>query len=229
MKQRILVRMSGMDRRLIIEKHRFYVENIVERFLVQLSDERIEKDADNMAVSLTRDYSRDGGGVSIDSAVEVSEDLQVLLEETRDRFLMGSAMVVYYDWEKSLRDWLGKEVFGCIGSYKAAEFFWEKGIDDVIDLLALSGWRVRDKPYFKHIDACRLVLNVFKHGEGGSLKSLKKAYPEYMGSDFGKMVELLGGGECFDYTFMEYGAEDFLRLHEAIMSFWEDVPDFMLL
>jgi hypothetical protein len=111
MKQRICVRMGGMDRRLIIERHRFYVENIVERILSQLSDECIEKDADNMALSLIRDCSRDGGGVSIDCAVEVSEDFQVLLEGTRDRFVMGSAMVVYYDWEKSLRDWLGKEGF----------------------------------------------------------------------------------------------------------------------
>ena len=50
-------------------------------------------------------------GVIIGGALEVSEDFQVLLEGTRDRFVMGSAMVVYYDWEKSLRDWLGKEGF----------------------------------------------------------------------------------------------------------------------
>lgn len=229
MKHRILVRMSGMDRRFIIERHRLYVENVVERVLAQLSGERIEKDADNMVVSLIRDCARDRGDVSIDCAVEISEDLQVLLEDARDRFVMSSAMVVYYDWEKSLRDWLGKEVSDYIGNYEAAKIIWKEGVNGVIDLLSCSGWNVRDKCYFRYIDACRLVANVFKHGEGNSLESLKKVYPEYIGGGFDRMAKYLTGGEWFDYTCLKYDAKDFFRLHEAIMSFWEDVPDILLL
>ena len=43
------------------------------------------------------------------------------------------------------------------------------------------------------------------------------------------MAKYLTGGEWFDYTCLKYDAKDFFRLHEAIMSFWEDVPDILLL
>ncbi len=43
---------------------------------------------------------------------------------------------------------------------------WSADFGQIADLLGSFGWNVRSADYFRTLDACRLVVNVHKHGEG---------------------------------------------------------------
>ena len=68
-----------------------------------------------------------------------------------------------------------------MNSDAAAENAWRR---NVLDLLNDFGWDCRSLPSFSKIDACRLVVNVYKHGKGPSLEDLAKRYPEYLDNGF---------------------------------------------
>jgi hypothetical protein len=46
-----------------------------------------------------------------------------------------------------------------------------------MDLLESIGWTIREKAYYPHLDACHLVVNVYKHGRGASLGGSEKIIP----------------------------------------------------
>ncbi|MCQ4437932.1 hypothetical protein NO135_23300, partial [Clostridioides difficile] len=61
----------------------------------------------------------------------------------------------------------------------------------IADLLESFGWPLRTTDYFRTLDACRLVVNVYKHGKGKSLDDLRARFPEYLDDplrDFGESV-----------------------------------------
>ena len=75
------------------------------------------------------------------------------------------------------------------------------------------------------LDACRLVVNVYKHGEGNSLEDLKQKYPEYLHDPF-----LASGGgfsdvEHRDHTDLNVSDEQFQAFSDAIVAFWQAVPE----
>lgn len=45
------------------------------------------------------------------------------------------------------------------------------------------------KSYFPKLDACRLVVNVYKHGKGTALNQLRSRYPEYLADPFGDVAD----------------------------------------
>ncbi|SOO07530.1 conserved hypothetical protein [Xanthomonas citri pv. fuscans] len=65
----------------------------------------------------------------------------------------------------------------------------------------------------------RLVVNVFKHGEGQSFEDLKQRFPRF--------IPELGSGESWgyvDYTHLRVTDEHLNAFSEAIVSFWEAIP-----
>ena len=63
----------------------------------------------------------------------------------------------------------------------------------------------------------RLVVNVFKHGEGKSLDELRQHYPEFLRSSS-------NGWELSDDTDMELSDSHVDEFAEAIELFWRELP-----
>ncbi|SOO02987.1 conserved hypothetical protein [Xanthomonas citri pv. fuscans] len=74
-------------------------------------------------------------------------------------------------------------------------------------------------PRYQDLEALRLVVNVFKHGEGQSFEDLKQRFPRF--------IPELGSGESWgyvDYTHLRVTDEHLNAFSEAIVSFWEAIP-----
>lgn len=75
------------------------------------------------------------------------------------------------------------------------------------------------------LDACRLVVNVYKHGDGKSFQDLKKQHPEYINNIFKAMDRELDGMGFTDFTDLTVTNAQIEGFSDAIISFWRDVPD----
>ena len=78
---------------------------------------------------------------------------------------------------------------------------------------------------FPALDACRLVVNVHKHGEGRSLDELRQRFPEYLDDPF----RGAGGGfsdvKYRDHTHLKVSEIQLQAFADAIEAFWEAVPE----
>src|SRR3546814_11359637 len=78
---------------------------------------------------------------------------------------------MYHEWEKQLRDWLGKDMGELrLGKHTHAAI-WRAVIGDIFDFLEMWQWPIRSRPYFHDLHLCHLVVNVYKHGAGPSFRS----------------------------------------------------------
>ncbi|MER8798649.1 hypothetical protein NKH75_31600 [Mesorhizobium sp. M0984] len=85
------------------------------------------------------------------------------------------------------------------------------------------GWKVRSTDYFKTLDACRLVVNVYKHGAGKSLDDLKKTCSEYLDDPL-KGTRPPWSEKLLNHTHLKVSDDQFQTFSDAIVAFWRDVP-----
>ncbi|MGB5235360.1 MAG: hypothetical protein WBN85_09345 [Candidatus Macondimonas sp.] len=93
------------------------------------------------------------------------------------------------------------------------------------DLLESFGWNFRSAGYFMALDACRLVVNVYKHGEGKSLDELRNNYPEYLSDPFNGSGGAFSETKYRDHTHLKVSDDQFQVFSDAILAFWRDVPE----
>lgn len=145
-------------------------------------------------------------------------------EQTRLSVVAG----MYHQWDKQLRDWLVREIqHWHRGDYVRTKV-WGVDFILIVDLLESFGWPLRSADYFKSLDACRLVVNVYKHGEGPSLQDLKERYPEYLHDPFGGDGGSLSDVALRDHTALRVSDHQFQGFDDAMSAFWRDVPENVL-
>ena len=49
---------------------------------------------------------------------------------------------------------------------------WHANINGVVGLLGAFGWNIRTENFYPHLEGCRLIVNVYKHGKGKSFDQL---------------------------------------------------------
>ena len=84
------------------------------------------------------------------------------------------------------------------------------------------GFNVISKNYFNKLDACRLIVNSFKHGDGGSFTDLKNKYPQYINTAM--LGRVVGNYHC-DYEYIQVTDAQIDDLSNAIIAFWNDMPE----
>ena len=225
---RVFLQMWGPFRDHLVANHEFYVAQAKGRLLTQFNDEAMKADADQHAEDWLasraqyfdpdRDDPADAYEQSWDEAVSFYQGLVDLQKTTRLSIIAG----IYHEWEKQLRDWLGREM----GHHRLGEHtnaaIWRVVIGDIFDFLECCQWPVRERPYYADLNICHLVVNVYKHGNGNSFKELKEKAPEIAGAK----DELPGFFlSALDYTNLEVGDADLERFSDAIVAFWQDVPE----
>jgi hypothetical protein len=223
--------MWGGHKNKLIEENAFFFEQAMKRLLAQFTDQDMEQDAKRFA---DETYEKMGQyfnpdihdeGSFAEDAWSAGTEFYQLLVEMRDDVRLGLVATMFHNWEKELRDWLSHEVRHWNRSELLKRSIWEATLDELFNLLKNIGFNVRGQGYFPQLDACRLVVNVFKHGDGKSLDALDKKYPQFTAKAQGSIFAANLNIRLIDYKHVEITDLDFKEFSEAIGSFWRDMPD----
>ena len=225
----VLFQMWGPFRRSLIAGHIFYVEQARKRLLSQFED--IEAESDKAAEdwlqrrSISFDPDRHDPCDFYEAAHDAGIEFYGLLSDMRDQTRLSVVAGMFHEWDKQLRDWLVREIQHWHQGDTAKLQVWSADFVQIAELLESVGWSICGEEYFRALDACRLVVNVYKHGKGKSLEDLKQKYPEYLHDPF------LGSGGGFsevehrDHTDLNVSDEQFQAFSDAIVAFWQAVPE----
>jgi hypothetical protein len=213
-------------RRHLIKRHDFYVSQVKSRLLSQFDD--IEGEADRFGEA---EYERIGqlpGSEDFDraDAADVatgnSQEFYALLSDLKDQTILGAVAGMYHQWDKDLRDFLEKELRHYLDQPTLKKVTWLANVEDVLDVLRQFGWDCVPLPFYKDIDACRLVVNVFKHGKGNSLDNLSQKYPQYLAGGL-PTYEFMKSH--LDHEALTVTTADLDKFSDSIKAFWTDFPE----
>lgn len=216
-------------RQSLIRGHLFYVEQARKRLLSQFDD--ISKEADKAAAEWLEknnhhfDPDRHDPGEFYEAAHEHSIEFYQMLSDMRNQTRLSVVAGMFHEWDKQLRDWLIKEIQHWHRGEKVHSKIWSVNFGDLADLLESMGWNIRSTTYFNKLDACRLVINVYKHGDGKSLADLKQNYSDYLLDPFGGSGGLFSEKEYLNYTHLTVSDAQFQEFSDAIVAFWQGVPE----
>lgn len=225
MSELVLFHMWMPHRKSIIEKHRFYVDQARSRLLSQFGN--IESEAEKAGsdwlerashnFNSERDSPEDFYGAAEDESISFYQ----LLEEMRDNTRLSVVAGLYHEMDKQLRDWMERELNKLHGGDEVRKRIWLQPFGQLIDFFSLLDWKIRSKPYYAKLNACRLVVNAYKHGEGSSFQELKLQYPEYIQSEGHSNLDF---NDYVDLNVNELQIDEFSA---SIVEFWHDVPERM--
>lgn len=223
---KIQLYMCGGNRKIILERHRFYVAEVQRRLLSQFADieaeaERFEEEAWEQAMQ-----SPSFGDDDLSAAAEWARDEGIghymMLDDLRKQVFLGGIAGMFHQWDKDLREFIDLELLHYIEAEWIDKNVWRASTADIFDMLEQFDWKVRSRPFYPIMDACGLIVNVHKHGKGPSLDRLAKEYPEYL-SRTGR--DLRFGRMFLDHRWLEASSNHFDLFAQAIESFWTEMPE----
>lgn len=224
----VLFQMWEPFRQTLIERHQFYADQARVRLLSQFND--MESEADNAATewlkrsSINFDPDRDDDGSIYETANDEGIAFYQLLEDMRDNVRLSVVAGMFHEWDKQLRDWIVREILHWHRGDEVRAKIWLQDFGGLVDLFASLGWDIRHKPYYETLNACRLVVNVYKHGDGNSFQDLKKLHSEYLDNPLKVFAGEHIGMDFTDYTSLKVTEEQIQVFSDAIVEFWKDVP-----
>jgi hypothetical protein len=226
---RMVFQLMDAEREDAVVEHRFYVEQAKKRLLSQFDN--ISAEADQAEHEYWEEGGRsfnpdlnDGGSLA-EGARDHGIAFYQLLSEMGDRTRLSVVAGMYHHWDKRFRRFLAREMRWCglvIGEH-TRRALWKLDNAKLEKLLLALGLDIRAFPLFDQLNAMRLVVNVFKHGEGKSLDDLRQLYPKY--------VPLVGpfAPIYVDDEDMVVTGTDLEGFAEAIEAFWRALPSVLLI
>ena len=208
-----LFQMWGPFRQSLIKAHSFYVEQARKRLLSQF--DCIEADADRAAEEWLQqsgqhfDPDRHDPGDFYERANDVGIEFYGLLSDMREQTRLSVVAGMFHEWDKQLRDWLAREINHWHRGDNANLKVWSADFGQIADLLESFGWSLRTADYFRTLDACRLVVNVYKHGKGKSLDDLRNGFPEYLDDPFKDFCDTLSVTKYLDHADLKVSDDQF--------------------
>ena len=158
-----------------------------------------------------------------ESANNAGIEFYQLLSDMRDSTRLSVVAGMYHEWEKQLHQWMVDQMRGWCPRDSLEKIVWKINLTQLDDLTKQLGWPICEQPYFSQLDACRLVVNVYKHGNGDSLQDLKKKHPEYLRNPIGgSLTEPFF--DFLDHTHLQVNDEHLQYFSDAIVRFWQDIP-----
>lgn len=211
-------------RHTLITGHRFYVQQAKERLLSTFGNISAEADA---AAEAHWEQSGRNFDPDIHDEGEQAEDAQNhgimfygLLSEMHERTRLSVVAGMFHHWDKAWRRLLVDQLRlpGFVIGAHTRRAMWTMDSAQLESFLEALGLKVAAFPGYARLDAMRLVVNVFKHGEGKSMDDLRRAYPEFV-----PVVD--GWARAFhDDTSMKVTDAHLDEFADAIESFWLNVP-----
>lgn len=211
----------------LMVEHRFYVEQARKRLLSQFAniEAEAEKAAEEHLERMSLHFNPDVHDPSdfYDSANDKGIEFYQLLSDMQESTRLSVIAGMYHQWDKNLRDWIVQEMKHWHSGENAIRSIWRADFSAIVDFVVAIGIDARKVSGYAHLNAMRLVVNVFKHGDGSSLDELKASYPEFL-------PDLLGDGEhrisldFLDHTHLKVSDIHLEQFSEAILSFWKAIP-----
>jgi hypothetical protein len=222
----VIFQMWGPFRERLIESHTFYVNQAKDRLLSRFdniedeakkaADEYLERNQYNF------DPERHDPSDFYDRAFDVGFEFYELLNDMKKRTHLSVVAGMYHELDKQLRGWLVKEIAHWHHEEHFSKVIWKVDIARLFDLLSSIGCDVKSQHYFQHLDACRLVVNVYKHGNGQSFDELKQKYPQYL------EVLPIGDPDYRNHEDVKITDIQFEEISAAIIAFWQSIPENVL-
>ncbi|BDB27303.1 hypothetical protein CTP10_R47080 [Cupriavidus sp. P-10] len=223
-----LFHMWDPSRQVLIEGHKFYVEQARTRLLSQFGDLEGEAKAAEQAWLDKHDRHFDPDRHDPADFLEAAHDAGIafyqLLSDMKERTRLSVVAGMFHEWEKQLRDWLVKEIKHWHSGELVASKVWSADFSQIIDLLEGFGWQLRTADFYRKLDACRLVVNVYKHGTGKALQELRRDHPEYLTGPFSGL-KLDWEPAIRDHTYLTVSDEQFQEFSDAVVEFWTRIPE----
>jgi hypothetical protein len=218
----------------LLERHDAYVEALKERVFP------IFADIDSEAETFTDDKYQELMSLpcwdeNTDPSIiaEMAQDAGIAKYETlgflKHEMLLGALAGLYHLWERSLRDFLEHEFRHWMRREIVHKCAWEANIGRIYELLASFGWDVRHEPFFAEMDACRLIVNVYKHGKGTSIAEPTSKYPKYLRHPLGLDIDDAFGRELLDHEDLKVLVSDILQMAASFRQFWQQFPERLLI
>ena len=210
-------------------EHRFYVEQARKRLLSQFDnmEEESDKAAEEHLEQISQFFNPDAHDETdfYESANDKGIEFYQLLSDMQERTRLSVVAGMYYEWDKKLREWIVRDLRHWCRGENVVKSIWKVDISSIFDFLRVFEFDAKTLPGYERMDAMRLVVNVFKHGDGASLDELKEKYPEFVPDPLGV------GGEYYshhlDHTNMVVTDEHLEQFSAAILDFWQSVPNEM--
>lgn len=227
--------MTSWQRSDIVQRHKFYVGQVENRFLVLLSNEAMEAEANQTSEdswelsgrSFDPEYNDPGDFA--ERAIEDGVARWELLRDLRNDLLLSSIAAIFHQWDKQLRLWLVTEIRRWHREPTLIAAVWRANFDDIFELLEGLGFNARSDSFFYDLDLCRLIVNVYKHGDGVSFDTLRDAHPKYLGvrpeTDDDRHAGFAMPSNWRDHTYLEADTDDLIKFSNAILKFWHLLPD----
>lgn len=219
---------DSMDRTIVQEPHDFYVKEAKQRLLSQFSD--IDDEADRKADQYLEkagknfDPDRDDPADAYENAYQEGISHMIALQDMQKTVILALTAGMYHQFDKALREKAIREFSHWLDSEVIASMLWDTGFPRLIELLEWVGMGIREKAFYAKLDACRLVVNVYKHGDGNAHRELSSKYPEYYHQfNFGQNFSLSP-----DYEHLEITETQFTEFADAITAFWDNIPQYCM-
>jgi hypothetical protein len=217
------------QRGLILESHDFYVAQVKERVLAQFRDVAAETDKYSDAEyerlgSLPGDENSDMADVA-EAALDRGMAFYELLSDLKKQMLLGALAGLYHQWDKGLREFIERELRNDMTPKEAAKAAWLSNSVKLLDTIEEFGWNIRAAGFFAKIDACRLIVNVYKHGKGPALKELAERFPQYLDDGFAADSSWRPTSDYVDHEWLSISESDFDEIAGALRRFWVEFPE----
>lgn len=215
-------------RKHLIASHQFYVDQADKRLLSQFHnlEQEAHKYAEEWLENAGQHFDPDRHDPSdfYEQAHDEGIEFYQMLEDMQNRTRLSVTAGIFHEWDKQLRNWVVKESTGWGAGKEAKQAIWGVTTKDLIDFLEAFGWEIRSKSYFASLERCRLIVNAYKHGNGGSFQDIKTKHPEF--------IDTLGSSDSFylehaDYTALIIKDSHITEFSDAIIEFWKDVPEYI--
>lgn len=229
----LLFYMYGLRRKHTIAQHNFFVAQGKKRLTDQFSDdEKLDQEASRYAEEWLEKAGRHFDPESHDpsdfyeQALDEERYFYIALTELGNAARLALISGMFHNWEKELRKWLTSHD-GVSCWYRGDELpkaIWKANFQQIFELFQCAGLFPKDKPVFQKLDLCRLVVNTYKHGSGGSENELKNRHPEFF-DQYGfcsKQPDMLNYAGYEDLYVKPTHIDEF---SEAIVEFWKTTPD----
>ena len=204
-----VILMRPLKRELILARQNFYMEQVKVRVLGNFHN--MEEEATQFGDKVFGQSEDD------DSKYWDAAEFYMLLRDMKTQTTLGALASLYHQWEKEFRDFMENELSRSYGRAKITNCVWKSEINEIFSKLEKFGWSIRQAQWFSLLNACRLIVNVYKHGKGPSFKELGRDYPQY----------LKGWDDDMDdyYEALEITEEEFDEIAGALRQFWMDFPE----
>lgn len=223
-----LFHMWSRFREKLIAEHDFYMEQAKKRLLSQFDN--IEEDADRYSdewlekTSHHFDPDRHDPGDFYQQAYEEGIEFYQMLDDMKNRTRLSVVAGLFHEWDKQVRDWMVQEIAHWHRGDEVKKAIWKANFNDIADFFEGLEWKLKSKNYFTSLDKCRLVVNAYKHGDGGAFETIKAQHRDF--------IKSIGDDSIFreyaDHSDLVVTEQHIADFSSAVVDFWRDVPEYIV-